>query len=223
MRALPLLLGGLGVVSAAALPGPAVAAPPSGAASGSDAATTNFAVMRNGERIGSSTVRLRRSGDETLAEVATHIEVKIAFLTVYRYDQKETERWADGRLLAMTSLTRDNGTIHRVSATRSGDKLLVESDGRTREVDPGLTPYSPWNAALLNERRVLDIEDGRVTPVSVTDRGEERLVLQGRATLAHRYSIRTSFPQDLWYDQQRRLVQVELHGSDGSTIQYRPG
>ena len=62
------------------------------------------------------------------------------------------------------------------------------------------------------------------TPVSVVDHGEEPLVLQGRpTTTAHHYSIKTSFPQDVWYDQQHQLLKVELRGSDGSRIQYQPG
>ena len=221
MRTLAVLLASLGLVfGIVAAPAVLLAAP---TAAWPDAGTLNFTVMRDGEPIGASIVRLRRSGGETIADVSTHIQVKIAFLTVYRYDQTVTERWADGHLLAMTSLTRDNGTTHRVTATREGDRLLVDSDGRTSTVDPTLMPYNPWNAAMLHARMALNTKDGSVTPVSVTDRGEERVVLQGRQLLAHRYSIRTSFPQDLWYDQHQRLVLVELHGSDGSTIRYQLG
>ena len=185
--------------------------------------TLSFAVMRNGERIGTSTVRVRHDGDETVADVSSRVEVKIAFLTVYRFEQSETERWRDGQLVAMTSSTDDNGTPHRVSATRSGGKLMVNADGKTSEVDGGLMPVSPWNAALVRKTMALDIQNGRVIPVAVTDHGEEQLTLHGRALTTHHYSIRTSFPQDVWYDQNRRLVQVELSGSDGSTIRYQPG
>ena len=69
----------------------------------------------------------------------------------------------------------------------------------------------------------LSTQDGSVTPVSVTDHGEEQLVLQGRPLTAHHYSIKTNIPQEVWYDRHRRLVQVELHGSDGSTIRYQLG
>jgi hypothetical protein len=204
----------------AAVPWTALAAP---TADWPAAGTLNFTVMRDGEAIGASTVRLTQRGAETIADVATHIQVKIAFFTVYRYDQSESERWEGGHLVAMTSLTHDNGATHRVTASREGDRLLVDSDGRTSAVDPGLMPFNPWNAAVLKSRTALNTKDGSVTPVRVTDRGEEQLVLLGRAVTAHRYSIRTSFPQEVWYDRQHRLVQVELHGSDGSTIRYRLG
>lgn len=221
MRTLALLLGHLGLVlGIVAAPAALLASPTAG---WPDAGTMNFTVMRDGEPIGASTVRLRQEGDELIADVSTHIQVKIAFLTVYRYDQTESERWSDGRLLTMTALTRDNGATHRVRAVRNGNRLFVDSDGRMSEVDPGLLPYNPWNAAVLHSRMALNTKDGSVTPVAVTDRGEERLVLQGRATTAHHYSIRTSFPQEVWYDGHHRLVQVELYGSDGSTIRYQLG
>lgn len=218
MRALLLVLGGLAVFPVASFAG---ATPPADA--GNQPGLLNFSIIRNGQQIGTSSVRLRHNGREMTADVTTHIEVKIAFVTVYRFEQSESERWIDGHLATMTAVTNDNGTTHRVSATSRGDKLLVESDGRTSEGDRSLMPFSPWNAELLRRTMVLSTNDGRITPLSVTDRGEEQLVLRGQPTTAHHYSVRTSFPQDLWYDQQRRLVQVELRGSDGSKIQYQPG
>lgn len=185
--------------------------------------TLNYAVMRNGDQIGASTVRLRHQGRETIAEIATHVRVKFASITVYRFDQSETERWADGRLVSLTSVTDDNGTVHKVNAQSRGNALVVEADGKTSEVDPALMPVSLWNAALVQKTIALNPQDGTITPVVVVDHGKEQLVLQGRSTTAHHYSIKTSFPQDVWYDENRQLIKVELRGSDGSKIRYQPG
>ncbi len=215
MRALFSGLGALIVAPAMAFSAAAVTEPA--------ATILNFAVMRNGEPIGTTTMRISRDGGETVADIVTHIQVKIAFITVYRYDQNETERWVDGRLAAMSSHTDDNGTVHKVSATRSGEILSVDVDGKVAAVDPAVIPVSLWNASLLRSTIAINPQDGQLTPVSVVDHGEEALVLQGRATTGHHYSIRTSFPQDVWYDQQHQLLKVELRGSDGSRIQYQPG
>jgi hypothetical protein len=201
----------------------ATAAPAEPAAQAQPDTTLNFAVMRNGTQIGNSTIRLRRDGEETVAEVVTHIQVKIAYVTVYRFDQNQTERWADGNLVALTSITDDNGTPHKVLVKRKGNTLLVEADGKASEVDPTLIPVSLWNPSLVQKKLALNPQDGTVTPVSVVDHGEEKLVLEGRPTTAHHYSINTSFPQEVWYDEQNRLVKVKLRGSDGSTIHYQPG
>jgi len=215
MQALFLVLGALIVAPAMAFSAAAETEPA--------AKTLNFTVMRNGEPIGTTTMRISRDGDETVADIVTHIQVKIAYITVYRYDQSETERWVDGKLVAMRSLTDDNGTVHKVSATRSGDVLSVNVDGKVAEVDPAIIPVSLWNASLMRTTIAINPQDGTLTPVSVVDHGEEPLFLHGRPTTGHHYSIRTSFPQDVWYDQQHQLLKVELRGSDGSRIQYQPG
>ena len=46
-------------------------------------------------------------------------------------------------------------------------------------------------------------------------------MIQGKQRPAHHYEIVTSFPQEVWYDDNDQLVQVELKGSDGSTIRYQ--
>jgi hypothetical protein len=187
-------------------------------ADGRGVTTLNFSVTRNGEQIGSTTVKWQRNGDRTIVETATTVQVKIAFVTVYRYEQQIIERWVGGRLDALSAVTNDNGSTHRVSAARSGDKLSVNADGKVDQVDPAMIPASLWNASLVRMREALNTKDGSVMPVSVVDRGKEQLVVQGRALRAHRYSIRTTFPQEVWYDEHQRLLKVELRGSDGSTI-----
>jgi hypothetical protein len=183
-----------------------------------NATTLHFAVTRNGEPIGSTMVTLRRDGDQTIAETATAVEVKLAFITVYRYRQQTTERWIGGRLAALDAVTDDNGRVSRVSAVRAGDRLAVNADGKLSRIDAATIPANLWNAALLETRAALDPKDGSVLPVSIVDRGREQLVVQGRALTAHRYSIRTTIPQEVWYDENQRLLKVELRGSDGSTI-----
>ena len=81
-----------------------------------------------------------------------------------------------------------------------------------------MMPANLWNVSLVRMTAALDPKDGSVMPVSVVDRGNEQIVMQGRALTAHRYSIRTTIPQEVWYDEDQRLLKVELRGSDGSTI-----
>ena len=54
-----------------------------------------------------------------------------------------------------------------------------------------------------------------------TPRGEDNLVLKGRPARARHYRIATTFAQEVWYDEEGRLVKLQLKGSDGSTIVYR--
>ena len=186
------------------------------------AETIRFAVMRDGQPIGSNTIELQRNGTETTVRMVTRIQVKIAFLTVYRFEQTETERWVDGRLVALEAVTDDNGTPHRVKAAGSDGKITVNADGKVTEIAGNTIPASYWNPALLGKTIALNPQDGALVPVAVTDRGEDHILVQGRQKRTRHYVIRTTFPQDVWYDDNRQLVKVELKASDGSTIRYQP-
>lgn len=187
------------------------------------AETLRFAVMREGQQIGTNTIELRRNGSETTVQMMTQVQVKIAFVTVYRFEQTETERWVGGKLMALSALTNDNGTMHRVKATRANDRLTIEADGKTTEVAGNTIPASLWNPLLLEKTVAFNPQDGTMMPIAVTDRGVDQLVVQGRAKRTRHYVINSTFPQDVWYDDARQLVKVELKVSDGSTIRYQPG
>ena len=183
--------------------------------------SVNFAVMRNGSQIGTNSIRFARDGTDTTVQMVTHIKVGIAFLTLYRFDQTENEHWADGRLLAMNATTDDNGKIHRANAAARGGKIVVQCDGKISATVPSIVPFNLWDPALVAQNIALDTRDGGLEAIKVLDRGEENIVVQGHPRRAHHYEIVTTFPQDVWYDDDNQLVRVELKGSDGSTILYQ--
>jgi hypothetical protein len=184
-------------------------------------AAMNFAVMRNGAQIGTNSVRFEHNGTDTTVKTVTHVEIGFGFLTLYKFDQTETERWADGRFVAMNSTTDDNGSLHRTSAAAGAGKIIVNGDGKVKELAPTTIPLSLWNQALVTQNTAIDPKDGSVQQVKTVDRGEDDLVVRGHAQRAHHYVVVTTFSQDVWYDDNHELVQVELKGSDGSTIRYQ--
>jgi hypothetical protein len=182
----------------------------------------NFAVMRNGAQIGTNSIRFTHDGTDTTVQMITHIKVGIAFLTLYQFDQTENERWADGRLLAMSATTDDNGTVHRASAAARDGKIVVQCDGRISATPPStIVPFNLWNPALVAQNVALDTRNGGLEPIKVEDRGEGNVMVEGHMRRAHHYQIVATFPQDVWYDDSGQLVRVELKGSDGSTILYQ--
>ena len=183
--------------------------------------TMQFAVMRNNNQIGTNTISIGHNGPETRVQIVTHVSVGFAFLTLYKFDQTEIEQWNDGRFVGLSAQTNDNGTVHRVSANNRDGVLIVDDNGKVRNEAASALPISLWSPALPENGLGLDPEDGSTTPVSVVDRGEDDIVVAGRAERAHHFLVKTAFTQDVWYDAQNRLVQVEMRGRDGSTISYK--
>ncbi len=183
--------------------------------------TMRFAINRNGEQIGTHVIELQRKGAETLVSSSTRVEVKVVFVTAYRLEQDETERWVTGRLVSLNCVTNDNGTPHKLDADAKGGVLRVVADGKATQVDSSIIPNSLWNVAMIKQAVALNVRDGSLMHIAVTDNGTEDIAVRGQPTKARHYSVQSAYPEELWYDAQGRLVQAQFTGSDGSTIQYR--
>lgn len=77
------------------------------------------------------------------------------------------------------------------------------------------------NPIRLRRSIMLDAQDGQVMPVSVRDVGEEVLTINASVIRARRYTVISRYSQDVWYNDQSRLVQARLVARDGSVITYR--
>jgi hypothetical protein len=183
--------------------------------------TRQFAITRNGVQIGTHVIEVNRSGQETSVAIATNLTVKVLFVTAYHLHLTASERWLNGRLVALNSTSDNNGTRHFVSAVAKGSSLEVTVDGKATLIDPNIMPASFWNPELLGRPIMLDAQDGQIMPVSVRDGGEEDLTVNARIVKAHHYTINSRYSQDVWYDDQAGLVQAKLVASDGSVIMYR--
>ncbi len=182
--------------------------------------TLTFAINREGSQIGTHAIEFTRNGTETLVKLTTHILVKVAFITAYRFDQNGSERWVNGKLAALSTTTDDNGTPYKVDAAPKGTALMVEANGKTTQVDASVLPFTLWNVALMKQSSVLDPQKGTILKITVTDAGMDSIPVLGKKTKARRYVVKGPFTQDVWYDEKGNLVQSMLVGPDGSKIYY---
>jgi hypothetical protein len=186
------------------------------------AETSRFAIMRNGEQIGTQTIDINRSGPETTVKMSTDLEVKVLFVTAYRLQQTSVEKWVEGRLVSLKSSTNKNGTRRDVSVTETPAGLQVSVDGKPAQTTRDIMPASLWNAEVLRRSQLLDTQEGEIVPLSVTDNGFEQVTVKSRPVKARHYTLKSRMDREVWYDDQSRLVRVRIIGSDGSTIIFQP-
>ena len=181
----------------------------------------HFEVMRNGGRIGQHTIRFRQDGTTLEAEIDVDIAVRVGPIVLYRYALKGREIWRDGAFASLESETNDDGTRHRVKATRTPEHVAVEVVGAPRAIFPASAiPLTHWNN-LCMERPLFNPQDGAAIESSVVTRGEDMVALaDGRSVRATRYSLFGKPALDDWYDMTRHWTALRAPGSDGSTIDY---
>jgi Family of unknown function (DUF6134) len=200
---------------AIAMPAIGLARPAAAASWGQD-----FAVSRAGSPIGQHRLRFTQDGARTTAEITIELQVKIAFITVYRYRHVNREIWDGEDLLSFASRTDDNGTAHRVQARRSGDRILVESDQGIVEAPGDALPTTYWHRRFLERPQWIDTQNGRVLSCSVSSRGVERIAALDRELAADRFAVAGDLQLDLWYVGEQ-WVKLAFPGPDGTPIDYR--
>lgn len=176
-----------------------------------------FDIMRAGSKIGTDTFDVTRSGDVTKVNIASHIVVKIAFVTVYRYDHTESESWKGNQLTSFTSQTDDNGTTHQVSAIPAGGKMDLTVDGKPTTAGKGIVPASVWTATISQHSQLFDPASGKRLAVKAEDLGQETVALNGVPRQLEHVKLTGQFDRDLWFDE-GGLVKMTLLGSDRSTV-----
>ena len=176
-----------------------------------------FDILREDSKIGTDMLDITRQGDLTIVKEKTHIIVKIAFITAYRYDHSETGTWKGKQLVSFTSTTDDNGKPHEIKAKQNGNKVALDVDGDASMAPKAIQPASLWGADISKQPQIFDPANGKRMAVDVQDLGTETVAINGVPLQLDHVKLSGEFARDLWFDE-NGLVQMTMLGSDNSKI-----
>ncbi|MDX1541941.1 MAG: DUF6134 family protein [Geminicoccaceae bacterium] len=178
-----------------------------------------FQARRDGSPIGTHRLDFREEGDRLIVDIEIAFEVKILFLTVYRYHHTNRETWRNGRLAAIETRTDDDGDLFRVSGRAVGDRFEVDGSSGRLSLPAEIVPSSYWDEAMTTRGQWLDTQAGKLARSAVKAQPAEAVVIGGQPVQAKRYALVGDITCDLWYHQ-GEWVKLLFIGEDGSTIDY---
>ncbi len=176
-----------------------------------------FNVIRGGDPMGRHTVAFRQDGDKLIVEIAIDLEVRFAFVPVFRYSHRNMETWQNGRLVRLESVTNDDGTKHKVLAEATDGGLRVtDSSGRTYMAPADTIPTSYWNKETIRRKELLNSQDGKMMPVHVETQSD------AADGVMHYRLIKTEdgIPVDVWYGKESRDWMKLAFVARGTRIDY---
>ncbi len=181
-----------------------------------------FRVVRNGSEMGFHRVTFTQLDDDRLqVDIEVEMRVRLAFITVFRYEFACREIWDQGRLDSLDCMTNDDGKDLYVEAERLSDgQLRIEGtrvDGETVVADA--LPSSYWNIALMGKDVVLNAQNGMLQPVTITQHETETITARGREIEATRYELIGTLRLEIWYDQNDQWVKFRFNAR-GQDITY---
>jgi hypothetical protein len=192
-----------------------------------DTEVRDFSIQVDGKECGKYQMTIKRRDDGTVS-MSGEAKVRITRfgITVYRYTYIGTEVWKDskdGRLLALTSTSDDNGKKFDVNVTPDPSGLRVLVNGQPQMVRSDVWTMTYWK--LPDDRfhnqgvPLLDADTGRYFNGRLDYLGPEKLTAAGQAQECYHFRVRdVPIPIDLWYDGQRRLVRQEFTEDGHRTI-----
>lgn len=186
------------------------------------AGSLGFTVQRDGEDVGTHTIRFDDSDGALKVNVQTSVNVTLPFIgiSVYHFEHNGSELWRDGELVTLESRTDDDGEARELKVQREGGKLRVESNVAQHDSAGDLIPASLWHPDLITSKILLNTLDGSEMLVSVSEQDNETVEVQGQMVNARHFVLSGGLNRELWYDGDGVLVKVAFAAKDDSRIEY---
>ncbi|MEQ8858203.1 MAG: DUF6134 family protein [Pseudomonadales bacterium] len=182
-----------------------------------------FGVFYGDRRIGEHNYEVVHDGAATRVSSRADFQVKILFVTAYRYRHQANELWQDGCLTGLSSVTNDNGERYQVQAERTEPGLrLTRMEPSRKEISldqPCPAGFAYWDRSRLDRDALINAQTGEVSAGQLIEEGNE--TIDGADTVRYRLQPEGLAPITLWYRASDDLwVRLETRRDD-NTLQYR--
>ena len=180
----------------------------------------NFRVLLDGKEVGWHRYVVRGDGASTEVESRAQFDVRFLMLNAYSYRHTARERWRGACLDELESRTETNGRVEEAAAVAYDDAVVVDGPSGDARLPGCVMSFAYWDPRILRATRLLNSQTGELLPVSIADRGTERINDAGRTVAATRHRLSAPDLQiDLWYAD-GRWVALEAPTPGGRTLRY---
>lgn len=180
-----------------------------------------FRVFLGEREVGEHRFRLEQHADGARLHSHARMNVRLLGVTAFSYTHEAQERWQGDCLERIDAKTDRNGRPYAVSGERIQNAFRVQTL-KTSEVLPAcVMSFAYWNPKILQQRRLLNPQNGEFVDVSVESKGSETLSARGTATEATRYTLAgRKLRIDLWYTADGRWVGLQSITDGGQLLRY---
>lgn len=179
-----------------------------------------FTILRDGDPVG--THRFAFDDDDDRVDIAstTDIEVRLAFIPVFEFQNQLRETWQDGEVVSITSQTNDNGNLLDISVEPNGHGYLRTVNGRVDHFDPSVKVMGFWDKDVVNHRSFFSVVEDETAEVVFERIGWETVQLtSGGEVEAEHYRMVGDMEREVWFDRAGHVAKVTFDRA-GSTIEY---
>ena len=179
-------------------------------------------VYRKGSLIGTHVIRFSQTSSILKVTSQIDLQVKVAFITVYSYQQTANDDWENGVLVRSRIQTNDDGKETLVQAEVRDGQLAVQGPSGSSTTQLGaMTDISFWNQAITQGPALIDSQTAELIKIQVEGGTKERIMVRGQAVEARRFSMTGTKGRSgsVWYDDAGSLMKA-IVTTRGETLDY---
>jgi hypothetical protein len=185
-----------------------------------------FNVLLDGKHIGYHLFQLKEANGTRELSSEARFQVKLFFITAYRYTHDANERWQGECLAHIDASTNDNGTKKFVRGMSGDGRFVVATDKSSTPLDACVMTFAYWNPSILEATRLLNPQNGEYVPIQVVPLGADTITARGVERRADRYRLLgesggEKMQIDIWYSADKQWLALESMTPDGRRLRYQ--
>ncbi len=178
----------------------------------------HFDVSVDGLPIGSHDLIVRENGDAR----SVQSDMRFGLLGIGAYQQHAEETWQADCLTRLDTRTEEKGAVTTVAGRMDSDGFAVDGPRGHERLAPCVMSFAYWNPRLLKQTRLLNVQTGAWTPVTVHSFGREPIDVRGRPVAADHFRIDTERNRiEVWYTADGEWIGLLSTTRTGHVLKYR--
>ena len=159
-----------------------------------------FRVYLDDKEIGHHDFVLKELDNQRKLQSKANFEYRLMFVKLFGYEHQNTEIWTGDCLTEIESKTDANGKPFRVSGSLQGDRFVLSGTAGDAELPSCSMSFAYWNPAFLQQDRLINVQNGEVLDVDVSEPELVELEVRGEIQPAWRYELGAGEMRiELWY------------------------
>lgn len=181
-----------------------------------------FQVYLDDKEIGYHDFVLQNVDNQQRLQSEASFEYRLLFVKLYGYEHENTETWSGDCLTGIESTTDANGKPFQVSGSLQGDSFVVNGTAGRAELPSCSMSFAYWNPVFLEQERLINVQNGEVLEIDVSEPELVQLEVRGVMQPAYRYLLGAGEMKiELWYSENNEWLALETEARGGRRLRYQ--
>ena len=181
-----------------------------------------FRVYLDDKEIGYHDFILHEMDNQRKLQSEANFEYRLMFVKLFGYEHENTETWAGDCLTGIESKTDANGKSFEVSGSLQGDRFVLSGTAGDTELPSCSMTFAYWNPAFLQQERLINVQNGEVLDIEVSEPERVQLEVRGVMQTAWRYQLGAGeMSIELWYSENHEWLALETDARGGRRLRYQ--